>query len=110
VRWPGFAGMVCFRHDDATGIASRTQVFSLAESLGGVESLVAHPETMTHAGMDPAARAAAGITPGLLRLSVGIEATEDLLADLDAALARAAGAERRPERTPYLAGAAAATG
>jgi cystathionine gamma-synthase len=84
--------------------------FSLAESLGGVESLVAHPETMTHAGMDPAARAAAGITPGLLRLSVGIEATEDLLADLDAALARAAGAERRPERTPYLAGAAAATG
>jgi cystathionine gamma-synthase len=62
--------------------------FSLAESLGGVESLVAHPETMTHAGMDPAARAAAGITPGLLRLSVGIEATEDLLADLGAALER----------------------
>lgn len=63
--------------------------FSLAESLGGVESLVAHPETMTHAGMDPVARLAAGITPGLLRLSVGIEATEDLLADLAAALARA---------------------
>ncbi len=63
--------------------------FSLAESLGGVESLVAHPESMTHAGMDPAARAAAGITPGLLRLSVGIEAASDLLADLDAALARA---------------------
>ncbi|MGH8244538.1 MAG: cystathionine gamma-synthase [Steroidobacteraceae bacterium] len=63
--------------------------FSLAESLGGVESLVAHPETMTHAGMDPAARAAAGITPGLLRLSVGIEAAEDLLSDLDAALHRA---------------------
>ena len=64
--------------------------FSLAESLGGVESLVAHPETMTHAGMDPVARAAAGITPGLLRLSIGIEAAEDLIADLDAALARAA--------------------
>jgi cystathionine gamma-synthase len=62
--------------------------FSLAESLGGVESLVAHPETMTHAGMDPVARAAAGITPGLLRLSVGIEAAADLLADLDAALER----------------------
>ncbi len=62
--------------------------FSLAESLGGVESLVAHPETMTHAGMDPAARAAAGITPGLLRLSVGIEAAEDLLEDLNAALER----------------------
>jgi cystathionine gamma-synthase len=62
--------------------------FSLAESLGGVESLIAHPETMTHAGMDPVARAEAGITPGLLRLSVGIEAPGDLLADLDAALAR----------------------
>jgi cystathionine gamma-synthase len=64
--------------------------FSLAESLGGVESLIAHPDTMTHAGMDPAARVAAGISPGLLRLSVGIEAVEDLLADLDAALDRAA--------------------
>jgi cystathionine gamma-synthase len=63
--------------------------FSLAESLGGVESLIAHPETMTHAGMDPVARAEAGITPGLLRLSVGIEAPGDLLADLDAALGRA---------------------
>ncbi|MCU0976884.1 MAG: cystathionine gamma-synthase [Steroidobacteraceae bacterium] len=64
--------------------------FSLAESLGGVESLVAHPDTMTHAAMDPEARLAAGITPGLLRLSVGIEATEDLLADLKAGLDRAA--------------------
>ena len=65
--------------------------FSLAESLGGVESLVAHPDTMTHAGMDPVARQAAGITPGLLRLSVGIEAAEDLVADLSAALERAHG-------------------
>jgi cystathionine gamma-synthase len=65
--------------------------FSLAESLGGVESLVAHPDTMTHAAMDPAARLTAGITPGLLRLSVGIEATGDLLADLCAGLQRAAG-------------------
>jgi cystathionine gamma-synthase len=65
--------------------------FSLAESLGGVESLVAHPDTMTHAGMDPAARLAAGITPGLLRLSIGIEAVEDLVADLVAALDRAQG-------------------
>jgi cystathionine gamma-synthase len=64
--------------------------FSLAESLGGVESLVAHPDTMTHAAMDAEARLAAGITPGLLRLSVGIEATEDLLADLKAGLDRAA--------------------
>jgi len=65
--------------------------FSLAESLGGVESLVAHPDTMTHAGMDPAARLAAGITPGLLRLSIGIEAVEDLVKDLAAALDRAHG-------------------
>lgn len=63
--------------------------FTLAESLGGVESLVAHPATMTHAAMTPEARAKAGITDGLLRLSVGIEATDDLLADLTAALARA---------------------
>jgi cystathionine gamma-synthase len=65
------------------------ECFSLAESLGGVESLVAHPDTMTHAAMDPAARIAAGITPGLLRLSVGIEATEDLVADLRGGLERA---------------------
>ena len=64
--------------------------FSLAESLGGVESLVAHPDTMTHAAMDPAARVAAGITPGLLRLSVGIEAAEDLLDELRQGLERAA--------------------
>jgi cystathionine gamma-synthase len=60
----------------------------LAESLGGVESLVAHPATMTHASMDAAARARAGIGDGLLRLSVGIEALEDLLEDLDAGLNR----------------------
>jgi cystathionine gamma-synthase len=62
------------------------QLFSLAESLGGVESLVAHPATMTHAAMDPAARAAAGLTDGLLRLSVGIEAVNDLREDLAQAL------------------------
>lgn len=64
--------------------------FTLAESLGGVESLIAHPATMTHAAMTPAARAAAGISDGLLRLSVGIEAQEDLQADLADALERAA--------------------
>ncbi|MEL1263604.1 O-succinylhomoserine (thiol)-lyase [Pseudoxanthomonas putridarboris] len=63
--------------------------FTLAESLGGVESLIAHPASMTHAAMTPEARAKAGISDGLLRLSVGIEATDDLLADLSAALARA---------------------
>jgi cystathionine gamma-synthase len=64
--------------------------FSLAESLGGVESLVAHPATMTHAAMDREARAKAGLTDGLIRLSVGIEALEDLREDLARALARAA--------------------
>jgi cystathionine gamma-synthase len=69
--------------------------FSLAESLGGVESLIAHPATMTHASMDVEARQRAGIGDGLLRLSVGIEAAEDLLADLDQALSRASAAAGR---------------
>jgi len=64
----------------------KLQLFSLAESLGGVESLIAHPATMTHAAMDSAARAAAGLTDGLLRLSVGIEAVNDLREDLAQAL------------------------
>jgi cystathionine gamma-synthase len=63
--------------------------FALAESLGGVESLVAHPATMTHAAMDPEARRVAGIGDGLLRLSVGIEDPADLCADLAAAVERA---------------------
>ena len=63
--------------------------FSLAESLGGVESLVAHPASMTHAAMDPQARRVAGITDSLLRLSIGIEAGEDLVADLLNGLERA---------------------
>ena len=66
--------------------------FTLAESLGGVESLVAHPATMTHAAMSAEARAAAGIGDGLLRLSVGIEHVDDLVADLKAALDRASAA------------------
>jgi cystathionine gamma-synthase len=60
--------------------------FTLAESLGGVESLVAHPASMTHASMTPEARLRAGITDGVIRLSIGIEAPEDLVADLDQAL------------------------
>lgn len=63
--------------------------FTLAESLGGVESLIAHPASMTHAAMTAEACAAAGISDGLLRLSVGIESAEDLLIDLRAGLARA---------------------
>jgi cystathionine gamma-synthase len=69
--------------------------FTLAESLGGVESLVAHPATMTHAAMSPDARRAAGIGDGLLRLSVGIEHVDDLLDDIDSALRRAGRACRR---------------
>ena len=64
------------------------ECFTLAESLGGVESLIAHPATMTHAAMSPEARAEAGISDGLLRLSVGIESLEDLQADLAAGFAR----------------------
>ena len=66
------------------------ECFTLAESLGGVESLIAHPATMTHAGMDANARLRAGIGPGLLRVSVGIEDPADLTADLESALRRAA--------------------
>src|SRR3546814_4959466 len=74
------------------------QCFTLAESLGGVESLVAHPATMTHAAMSPGARAEAGISDGLLRLSVGIEALDDLPADLAAALDRAQAVIERGRR------------
>jgi cystathionine gamma-synthase len=90
----GFGAIVTF--ELAGGIpavksfVSDLKYFSLAESLGGVESLVAHPASMTHAAMRESARAAAGLTDGLLRLSVGIEAIEDLRADLAAALARVA--------------------
>ena len=85
-----FGAMISFELDtDAVGIAAfldRLELFTLAASLGGVESLVAHPATMTHAAMSDADRAAAGIGDGLLRLSVGIEHCEDLLADLERGL------------------------
>ncbi len=76
--------------DAVREFVSDLSCFSVAESLGGVESLVAHPASMTHAAMDPAARLRAGLTDGLIRLSIGIEALEDLRADLARALARAA--------------------
>ena len=75
--------------DAARRCVDHLRLFTLAESLGGVESLVAHPATMTHAAMSAEARAAAGIGDGLLRLSVGIEHGADLRADLAQALARA---------------------
>ncbi len=81
-------------HDAVRALVSQLEYFSLAESLGGVESLIAHPATMTHAAMDPQARARAGLTDGLLRLSVGIEAYADLCDDLAAGLERARQAVR----------------
>ena len=62
------------------------KVFSLAESLGGVESLIGHPASMTHASVPPAMRQAMGLTDSLVRLSCGCEDTEDLMADLEQAL------------------------
>ena len=89
----GFGAMLSLEldggEDAVRAFVEGLQYFTLAESLGGVESLVAHPATMTHAAMSPEARAAAGISDGLIRLSVGIEHADDLVADLQAALARA---------------------
>lgn len=89
----GFGAMLSFELDaDEAGIAAFLEglrCFSLAESLGGVESLVAHPASMTHAAMAVDARRAAGIADNLLRLSVGIEDAADLVADVRAGLARA---------------------
>lgn len=89
-----FGSMVSFElaggEDAVRAFCHGLRIFDLAESLGGVESLVAHPASMTHAAMTPEAQLAAGITPALLRLSVGIEPAGDLLADLTDGLERAA--------------------
>ncbi len=86
-----FGGMISFslkgnKQEEAFKIASSMKVFSLAESLGGVESLINHPATMTHASIPKEERDKAGVVESLLRLSVGIEDIEDLLADLKQAL------------------------
>jgi len=86
VRWPGFGGMVSFRHPDAVGIATRTRLFTLAESLGGVESLIEVPQAMTHQSVEGTA---ASVPADLVRLSCGVEAAGDLTADLAAAVTRA---------------------
>ena len=97
----GFGAMLSFELAGGEAAVRRLldgmELFSLAESLGGVESLIAHPATMTHAAMTPEARATAGIGAGLLRVSVGIEHIDDLTAELAAALdgAGAATEERR---------------
>ena len=86
----GFGAMVSFEINGGPNAVERfvnkLQCFTLAESLGGVESLIAHPATMTHASMDEEARRIAGISDSLLRLSVGIEHGDDLVEDLTLAL------------------------
>jgi len=82
----GFGGMVSVElgtRERAAYVLEHVRVFSLAESLGGVESLISHPASMTHASVPPERRASLGITDGLIRLSCGVEETGDLLADLD---------------------------
>ncbi|MGK3143672.1 cystathionine gamma-synthase [Pantoea sp. C2G6] len=90
----GFGAMLSFEVDGDEALLRRflkaLRLFTLAESLGGVESLISHTATMTHAGMSAEARAAAGISDTLLRVSVGIEDHEDLIADLDNAFRVAA--------------------
>ena len=94
----GFGAMLSFELDcSETGIRAflaALTLFSVAESLGGVESLVAHPTSMTHRAMTTAAQQAAGISAQLLRLSVGIEHGEDLVADLAQAFEQAQQAEQ----------------
>jgi cystathionine gamma-synthase len=87
----GFGAMLSFELANGTParvnhVLTTLRWFTLAESLGGVESLVAHPASMTHASMTPEARARAGITDSVIRLSIGIEDPEDLIADLAASL------------------------
>jgi cystathionine gamma-synthase len=83
VRWPGFGGMVSFRHPEAIRIAGATEIFSLAESLGGVESLIEVPQAMTHQSVEDSA---AAVPADLVRLSCGVEAADDLVEDLRQAL------------------------
>jgi len=87
----GFGGMVTAilkgSLDDTTRFLERCEIFALAESLGGVESLIEHPAIMTHASLPPEVRAGLGIGDGLIRLSVGVEDEADLLAELERALA-----------------------
>jgi cystathionine beta-lyase len=91
-----FGGMISFELasdnvEYAMKMASNTKIFALAESLGGVESLIGHPASMTHASIPQEQRLASGVTDTLLRLSVGIESANDLIADLDQAIHKAFG-------------------
>ena len=88
----GFGGMISFTLkgnslEDALSVVKKVEIFSLAESLGGVESLIGHPATMTHASIPKAEREQSGVVDSLIRLSVGIEDVQDLIQDLTQALA-----------------------
>jgi cystathionine gamma-synthase len=100
----GFGGMLSFDIRGGKKAAFKfiqaLNIFAFAESLGGVESLVEHPETMSHASMTPAARRAAGITDANVRVSAGIEDADDLVADVEQALATVQSAAGKPKRRP----------
>src|SRR5688500_5503727 len=85
----GFGGMISVElgtRERADAVLRKVKVFSLAESLGGVESLISNPASMTHASVPPERRAELGLSDGLIRLSCGVEDVGDLIADLDQAL------------------------
>ena len=85
----GFGGMVSLETgslEEAQRVLPRFRLFALAESLGGIESLISHPASMTHAAVPKAAREAVGLSDGLIRLSVGCEEVEDLIEDIQQAL------------------------
>jgi cystathionine beta-lyase/cystathionine gamma-synthase len=85
----GFGGMISFDLGSEAAVRrmlDRVTVCALGESLGGVESLISHPASMTHSSVEPEERVRRGITPGLVRISVGIEDVEDILGDLEQAL------------------------
>jgi cystathionine beta-lyase len=86
-----FGGMISFslkgnKLEDAHRIVARVKLFALAESLGGVESLIGHPATMTHASIPKVEREKSGVVDSLIRLSVGVEDVDDLIADLNQAI------------------------
>jgi cystathionine beta-lyase/cystathionine gamma-synthase len=86
----GFGGMISVElgtKERANQVLKKFRVFSLAESLGGVESLISHPASMTHASVEIERRAQLGITEGLVRLSCGVEELDDLMADVEQAFA-----------------------
>ena len=85
----GFGGMVSFdvgTFEAARRVCNRVRLMSLAESLGGVETLISHPATMTHASVPPERRQAIGLTDSLVRISAGVEDVNDLIEDLQQAL------------------------